>query len=436
VAHALHKGMARLTPEIPDNMKIKTLAKTVSATFVGLGSVALASGCSVGTATPEELAELQEGFTYQNGGVCATHVQIAAEIIRTAMVDLGRYRPGLDLVKGQNGAVQLTAGGLSRCSTRGGCPRLKSLLSYQTLTNIQTAALAGEFPFMHNLQTGSISNAIASSMSDSVNPRPDAVMSHDFRFAYTATAAPLANCSANLKYHCFSVSGLPAGKTPTDLANQIKGLLRSNNEISAMTRIFVDGSNNFCIDPDGTGDDQTGGGSTGGSTCVDGSMVMSYDATLVDSCCTTPAGSGFLVQNQANPAYMSCKMTNLGANKPATASSAAADGPASNATDADVNTLWKAADANANHSLTVDLGVSTALKGVTFKFEAAGQYGFKVETSATGCIWAVKKTGTSAATATSQDANFAATNARFVRVTLTSLPAGRSAALGNVRIYN
>jgi hypothetical protein len=414
-------------------MQTKTIIKTLTTAVVAMGSAALASGCSV--ATSEDLAEVDQNFTEIHGGVCATHVQIAAEIVRTAMVDLGRYRPGLDLVKGSNGAVQLTAGGLSRCATRGGCPRLKSLLSYQTLTNMQVEALSSEFPFMHNLETGGISNAIASSMSDYQNPNPNQVISHDLTFRYTVPAPPMSNCGINLKYHCFSVSGLPAGKTPTDLANNLNNLLSSNSEIHALTRIFVDGSNNLCIDPDGIGDDQTGGGSTGGSTCVDGTMAVMNDPSFVGGCCTTAAGTGFLVTNANDPNYMSCKMNDLAAGKAASADSALQNNPASNVTDADLNSMWMAADGNANHWAKVDFGSAINVKGVVFKFQSAGAYGYKVETSVSGTTWTVKKTGTSAANATSQDAGFATASARYVRVTLTSLPAGKSGALSSVRVY-
>jgi F5/8 type C domain len=416
-------------------MQLKKIIKAVSATFAGLASVALASGCSVGTATDEDLAEVNESFTEINGGVCATHVQIAAEIVRTAMVDLGRYRPGLDLVKAPDGAVALTSSGSSRCNSRGGCPRLKSLLSYQHLNNMQVEALSSEFPFMHNLQTGGISNAIASSMSDSLNPNPNQVISHSLSFAYTKTAPPLANCGINLKYHCFSVSGLPSGKTATDLANNLNSLLSSNNEVHALTRIFVDSSNKLCIDPDGTGDDLTGGGSTGGSTCVDGTMAISYDPSFVGNCCTTASGTGFLVQNSIDGTYMSCKMKDLAAGKTASADSTLNGFPASNATDTDLVSMWKAGDTNANHWAKVDVGASTSVKGVVFKFEAAGAYGYKVETSPTGSVWTVKGTGTSAANATSQDVSFSMISTRYVRVTLTSLPAGKSGALSSVRVF-
>lgn len=416
-------------------MQIKKTIKAVSAAVLGLASITLASGCS--TATDEDLASVDEAFTaVMGGGVCATHNQIAAEIVRTAMVDLGRYRPGLDLVKGQNGQVILTAGGKDRCLARGGCPRLKSLLSYQGLNNMQVEALSSEFPFMKNLQTGAISNAIASSMSDELNPRPNQVISHDLSFRYTVAAPPMANCGINLKYHCFNVSGLPTGKTATDLSNNLNSLLSANPEIHALTRIFVDGNNNLCIDPDGTGDDQTGGGSTGGSTCVDGSMAIMYNPAFVGNCCSTSAGTGFLTQNVTDPNYMSCKTADLAAGKAATADSALQTNPAANTTDADLNSMWVAADANPNHWAKVELGATSVnVKGVVFKFEAPGAYGYKVETSASGSIWAVKKTGVSAATASSQDVSFPVTGARFVRVTLTSMPAGKSAALASVRAY-
>jgi alpha-L-fucosidase len=132
---------------------------------------------------------------------------------------------------------------------------------------------------------------------------------------------------------------------------------------------------------------------------------------------------------------MSCKMNDIAAAKLASADSALGTNPASNATDADLNSMWVAADANANHWVKVDLNSAVSVKGVVFKFEAAGAYGYKVETSATGSLWAIKKTGTSAPNATSQDVNFASVSARYVRVTLTSLPTGRSAALSSVRVY-
>lgn len=409
---------------------MKIIAHKITAIAMGLGALALVSGCAM----DDDLGSLEQSFTRVENGVCATHVQIAADIARSAMVDLGRYRPGLDLVK-KDGRAVLTAGGEARCVARGGCPRLKSLLSYQYLTNIQTEALSVEFPWMKDLQTSGISNAIVSSMSDYLNPNPNQVMSHDLTFHHTAPAPPMSNCGADLKYHCFSVSGLPAGKTVDDLVANIKGLFAgSHSDLNALTRIFNEGGY-LCIDPDGTGDDQTGGGSTGGSTCVDGTMAMSYDPAYVGNCCTLGAANGYLVQNSVDPNYMSCKTANAAADKPVTATSSLTSNPASYATDADLETMWKAATSNVNESVKIDLGSSVSIKGVVFKYEAAGAYGYKVETSATGTIWALKKSGTSAATATHQDANFAATSARYVRVTLTSLPAGKSAALASVRVY-
>jgi F5/8 type C domain len=409
-------------------------ARRIMALTLGIGAAGIATGCAVEGATDEGVGATESSFTRIDHGVCATHVQVAAEIARTAMVDLGRYRPGLDLVK-KEGRVVLTAGGESRCVTRGGCPRLKSLLSYQYLTNIDTDALAGEFPWMKNLQTAGISDAIGSSMSDYLNPRPHAVMSHDLTFHHISPATTIADCGADLKYHCFSVSGLPAGKTVNDLVSNVRSLFASNPELSAMTRVFNE-NGYFCIDPDGTGDDQTGGGSTGGSTCVDGGMAMSYDPAFVGNCCSLPAGNGYLVQNIVNQAYMSCKTADLAAAKVVTTSSALDESPATNVTDGSLDSVWMAASANANEWAKVDLGAAQSIKGVVFKFAEAGAYGYKVETSTTGITWTLRKAGTSAESAVSQDVNIPPAAARYVRVTFTSLPAGRSAALASVRVYN
>ncbi len=411
---------------------MKIAFQKIAAVALGVGAAALASGCAVGEASDEEFGEQEAAFTYVNGGICATHIQIAAEIARVAMVDLGRFRPGLDLVK-KNGKVVLTATGESRCVSRGGCHRLKSLLSYQYIDNMRAAALTPEFPFMKDFQASNISNALGSAISDYLNPNPNQVIAHELTFHHTSPAPPITNCG-DLKYHCFSVSGLPTGKNVNDLVTSVKSVFSSNSDLNAMTRVLNE-NGYFCIDPDGTGDDQTGGGSTGGSTCVDGGMAMLYDASYVGNCCTLASGNGYLVQNMADPGYMSCKNVNHAGGKLATASSSLSNNPPSNTTDADENSLWKAATGNANESVKIDLGSSITVKGVLFKYEAAGAYGYKVETSANGAIWALKKTGTSAANATHQDANFAATSARYLRVTLTSLPMGKSAALASVKAY-
>lgn len=412
----------------------KTVQKFMALTF-GLGAAVTATGCAVDGATEEDLGSMESQFTRIENGVCATHMQIAAEIVRTAMVDLGRYRPGLDIVK-KEGKVALTAGGEARCQTRGGCPRLKSLLSYQNLTNIQTEALQGEFPYMRGLQTGMIANAISSSLSDYNNPNPNVIMSHELTFHHVSPAAPLQNCAADLKYHCFSVTGLPAGKTVTDLANQLHSLFwSSNTDFAKMTRVSNE-NGYLCIDPDGTGDDQTGGGSTGGSTCVDGTMAISHDPAFVGNCCSLSTGTGYLVQNLTNPAYMSCKVNDFASSKPTTASNELASNPASNVTDANVDSLWKSSSTAANQWAKVDLGSTQTVTSVAFKLEQPGAYGYKVETSSNNVIWALKKTGTSAATATWQDAVFPTSSVRYVRVTLTSLPSGRSAAIGSLRVSN
>lgn len=414
--------------------------KNVIATVVmGLGTVALASGCAAGSATPEDIASTSQALTADTGWQCATPYQIGADIIRASMMELGRYRPGLDLIKSDaDQTVSLTSTGLAQCAARTGCKELKSLLRTQFMTNDQFTALSSEFPYMAAMpyKQTAVSNAIDPGMPSVNYPNPNAIMTHNLTFAYTRPASTPSQCNANLTYDCFSVTGLPAGKTVTDLSNQLIQLFSGVNQIEVLLRPMVDSNNNLCIDPDGTGSGSTGTGSTGGSTCVDGTMAISYDPTYVGTCCATAAGSGFLVTNAIDSSYMSCKLTDLAAGKVATADSQLATNPASNTTDADLNTMWKAADTAANHNVKVDLGTSQNIKGVTFKFEAPGAYGYKVETSATGVLWATKLTGTSVATATAQDAGFPQTAARYVRVTLTSMPAGKSGALSSVRVYN
>jgi hypothetical protein len=146
-------------------------------------------------------------------------------------------------------------------------------------------------------------------------------------------------------------------------------------------------------------------------------------------------GNGYLVQNLMNPQYMSCKVADVAAAKVVTVSSELAGFPAANVTDASVDTVWKASTTAGNQWAKVDLGVAQTINGVAFKLEQAGSYGYKVETSSNNIAWSLRKVGTSAGTAGWQDSVFTPASARYVRVTLTSMPAGRSAALGTIRVF-
>ena len=83
----------------------------------------------------------------------------------------------------------------------------------------------------------------------------------------------------------------------------------------------------------------------------------------------------------------------------------------------------------------VSVGELLSVRGVVFKFEAAAEYGFKLEMSTNNVTWATRRADTSAANATSQAVVFPAFNMRYIRITFTSLPPGKSAALSSVRVH-
>ncbi len=181
----------------------------------------------------------------------------------------------------------------------------------------------------------------------------------------------------------------------------------------------------------------SGEGVCGGS-CVDGTQTIDYDATVVGECCTTSKGTGFLVQYLLDPVEMRCtgSLKELALNKPVIASSYAPSKPPSNVTDQDLGSLWKASSPALNEWVRIDLGATVSTSGLVMKFEQPGAYGYKVETSTNDIVWGIVTSGkVSQADAASQDVVFTPKNVRHVRITFTSLPAGRSAALSSVRMF-
>ncbi|MDF3071186.1 MAG: hypothetical protein K0R38_6787 [Polyangiaceae bacterium] len=176
-----------------------------------------------------------------------------------------------------------------------------------------------------------------------------------------------------------------------------------------------------------------------GGSCLDGTKTTAYDPALVGECCTTPKGTGFLVKRLTSPQEMSCVGVGggLAVNRPITASSSLSTNPPSNANDADLASLWKASTAAANEWIMIDFGESATLNGLVFTFEGPGAYGYKVETSnqASGIVWSHRATGTSAGESAAQEANWVGAPARLLRITFTSLPPGKRAALASVRVY-
>ena len=109
--------------------------------------------------------------------------------------------------------------------------------------------------------------------------------------------------------------------------------------------------------------------------------------------------------------------------KPASADSSEAANPPANGNDGNTSTRWCAADGNLNHWWKVDLGAATAMTGSEVTWEFARNYKYKVEVSTDNTNWTlvVDKTNTTSASQVQTD-NFNAT-ARYVRITITGLPA-------------
>jgi hypothetical protein len=109
--------------------------------------------------------------------------------------------------------------------------------------------------------------------------------------------------------------------------------------------------------------------------------------------------------------------------KPASADSAETANPAPNGNDGNTSTRWCAADGNTGHWWKVDLGASTSISGSEVTWEFARNYKYKVEVSTDNTNWTlvVDKTATTNSTQVQTD-TFTAT-ARYVRITVTGLPA-------------
>jgi hypothetical protein len=180
-----------------------------------------------------------------------------------------------------------------------------------------------------------------------------------------------------------------------------------------------------------------GGDGVCGGSCVAWTEGFSYDATLVGECCTNDKGTGFLAQAAGNASAMGCYGVG---NDPAfnmtvTASSSLTSNPPGSANDGNPATSWKASTSASGEWLMIDFGTAASLRSAVFTFEAPGEYGYKVETSANGFSFVNRGAGTSSGSVTSQQVVFVSSSVKLLRITFTSLPPGRRAALASVRVY-
>ena len=398
---------------------------------------------------PAQSADPPSKGTYGSAasGVCSVHNRIAADALTTAAMELGRLRPDVDFVVSDQG-VDLSDAGKARCAARGGCAKLQGLLSYQQLSDESRLNLSGGLPFMTALRPHSLASVLTSvalpppgSCASSAAPTKR-IIPHELAFSKTMPAPALASaatCEEPLVYRCFKVSGLPKNKTAQDLAASLRAAFRPHSELDQLTRAVVNTDGELCIDPDGTGDDGIGYTYPGTPpACVDASVDLFYDPSFIGGCCFTGAGiRGYLVRNSVDPSYMSCKTTNFAFYRCTTTDSADPAYLSNRVTDNDEDTNWKAADAGINHYVEIDLGSSVSIKGLAFKFDQVPSTGtslaYKIEVSPTRSFWTTK--ATASANYEWQNKTWAAVSVRWVRITVTSLPAGWTASIGSVRVY-
>jgi alpha-L-fucosidase len=107
-----------------------------------------------------------------------------------------------------------------------------------------------------------------------------------------------------------------------------------------------------------------------------------------------------------------------------------------NGNDGSASTRWCAADGQLDHWWQVDLGASYNLTGSEVMWEFGGRvYDYRVEVSTDGSTWttAVDKTDNASAAQTQNDPFTA--SARYVRITVTGLPASTWASFYEFRVF-
>ena len=128
--------------------------------------------------------------------------------------------------------------------------------------------------------------------------------------------------------------------------------------------------------------------------------------------------------------------TNLATNQPATTDSQQAGNPASSANDGNTQTYWSANDGYTNHWWQVDLGAVASLTADEIVWPTNGLvYGYTVAASLDNVNWMTVANKTlNTSTAQIQSDVFLAIPSRYVRITVTSLPPGKSASINEFRV--
>ncbi len=131
------------------------------------------------------------------------------------------------------------------------------------------------------------------------------------------------------------------------------------------------------------------------------------------------------------------RVVNVARNRPIKCSSGMADHPARHANDAAAATFWQSAEPGAGAWLCVDLEGYYQLSGWRIVFPATGNYRYQVETSVDLAAWtmAIDRTGSVRVDPVRNDVFDPGTVARYVRVTLTAVPADGPTGIAEVEVH-
>ncbi|SFE05606.1 alpha-L-fucosidase [Actinacidiphila alni] len=126
----------------------------------------------------------------------------------------------------------------------------------------------------------------------------------------------------------------------------------------------------------------------------------------------------------------------IAAGHTATASSQQSGNPASSAVDGSTATRWCASSGSTGQWLKVDLGSARAVTGARIAWETAADYRYRIESSTDNTSWTTLADFTATPLSGQvQSVGFSA-QTRYVRVTVTGLPAGTWASIRSLEIYD
>ncbi|SDG20395.1 Listeria/Bacterioides repeat-containing protein [Fontibacillus panacisegetis] len=129
--------------------------------------------------------------------------------------------------------------------------------------------------------------------------------------------------------------------------------------------------------------------------------------------------------------------TNLALSKTASADSSESENPASNGSDGNPTTLWRAADDAVDHSFTVDLGVNRNITyGTQVSWLNSGvAHQYKIETSKDAADWNVVVDNTGNTSTDQVQTDYFIDTARYVKITVTGLPSGARAGFYDFKVF-